>query len=635
MTREDFDNLVRQVEEGIGRCPSALRWRVVRLALLGYAGLLVWLLAVLLLAAIFFTGVFWADTEGKVVCGVAGILIMGVGGYAALRALLVKVPPPEGREVLRTEAPALHAALDELRAQLRSAPFHRVLMGDELNACVVQVPRLGVLGWSRNYLIVGLPLMDCLSPAEMRAVLAHEFAHLSRAHGRVSHWLYRLRRSWEEVFKQLPRQQMKGQVSLRPLAVKFVNWFWPQFNAHAFVLSRANEYEADAQAARLAGADQSGAALARLALTSHLVGSSFWPVVWREANDRPLPPEDVFARMGALLRAGFVAAEREKWMQEALLVKTTNADTHPCLTERLKAMGLVPAAQFPMAPPPVAATEAFLGAAAAAVRADVQKFWEKEVAEQWRHRHGRAVALAHRLDSLEQAVPNPAADADSLWDKALVLLDLREDEKAEPLLRQIIGLRPDHIAANFHLGRLLLQERKSEGEGYLERAMAVDEQVVPQACALLHDHHRKSGQMDKLKEIAARLDRHEKEVVAAQAECREVSANDPLVGHELTKAELETLRATLATEPELVMAWLARKQLKHLPKQKMFLLCVRSRVPWHRLPNYDRDRALVARLSQSVQLPGRLLVFCPAGSFRALAKKLMTVPATLVFRKDA
>ena len=36
----------------------------------------------------------------------------------------------------------------------------------------------------------------------------------------------------------------------RPV-IAFIDWFWPRFNASAFVLSRAQEYQADAFAARV------------------------------------------------------------------------------------------------------------------------------------------------------------------------------------------------------------------------------------------------------------------------------------------------------------------------------------------------------------------------------------------------
>ena len=631
MTHEEFDNLVQFVEQGVGRNHAALRRRAVLLALVGYVGLITWLLVVLVIASGFFAAMLWADIEGKIVCGMIGTLVLLLGGYASLKALLVKLPPPEGRIVTRAETPALHAMLDELQLQLHSAPFHRVLIDNDLNAGVVQVPRLGPLGWSRNYLLIGLPLLDALSPEEMRSVLAHEFAHLSRAHGRVSHWLYRLRRSWQRVFEQMSRPHNRNEASLRPLVVKFVDWFWPRFNAHAFVLSRANEYEADAHAARIVGATWSGSSLSRLALMSRRTGEKFWPAVWQEANEKAAPPPDVFARLRDALHAEYAPTDRSKWINEALLTKTTNADTHPCLTERLGALKIDPAAQFPVGPAPVTSAETLLGAALETIRADVQKLWEKEVAEQWKHRHGRASALTHRLDSLHQAVANPAADVDSLWDEARVLLDLHGDEKAEPLLRQIITQRPSHVAANFHLGRLLLEDRKPEGEEFLERAMAEDEDVTPQACALLHDHHRRSGRMDRLKDVTARLDRHEKEVEASRAERRELSAKDTLVRHELTEPELAPLLALLAKESGLSGAWLGRKELKHLKTQKLFLLCVEGRRAWHRLPNRERDQAIVSRLSQAVKLPGRLFVFCPSGSFGALAKKLKAVPGAKIF----
>jgi Zn-dependent protease with chaperone function len=96
--------------------------------------------------------------------------------------------------------------------------------------------------------------LDGLTPEEFQAVLAHELAHLSREHGRFGRWIYRLRRSWSQVFEQLSRPRGQGEVSLRPLIVKFIDWFWPRFNAYAFVLSRTDEYEADAMAARVAPA---------------------------------------------------------------------------------------------------------------------------------------------------------------------------------------------------------------------------------------------------------------------------------------------------------------------------------------------------------------------------------------------
>ena len=180
MTREEFDRFVKGVESRYRARPAALRLRVAALAVVGYAGLLAVLAGVTLLAALFFALMFYADTEGRIVCGIIGGIVLIGGGAMALRVLLVRVPPPEGRAVSRAETPSLYGLLDELCGALRSSTFHHVLITGTCNASVVQVPRLGALGWQRNYLLLGLPLLEGLSVSEVRAVLAHEFSHLSR-----------------------------------------------------------------------------------------------------------------------------------------------------------------------------------------------------------------------------------------------------------------------------------------------------------------------------------------------------------------------------------------------------------------------------------------------------------------------
>lgn len=45
-------------------------------------------------------------------------------------------------------------------------------------------------GMMKNYLIIGLPLMQSLSTEQLTSVLAHEFGHLSKNHARAANWIY-------------------------------------------------------------------------------------------------------------------------------------------------------------------------------------------------------------------------------------------------------------------------------------------------------------------------------------------------------------------------------------------------------------------------------------------------------------
>jgi Zn-dependent protease with chaperone function len=632
MTREQFDTLVRQVEQGIGRDPKALRRRVVLWALVGYAGFLSWVFAVLLLAGAFLGPGIYFGKDGWILIVVGSFVLLG-GGGVVIKSLWVRLELPQGRILKRGEAPALFTMLDDLRAKLRSSAFDRVLIVPHYNASVVQSPRLGVLGWWRSYLLIGLPLMESLSAAELRAVLAHEFAHLSKEHGRFGHWLYRLRRAWEQIFEQLRRPRAANEVTLRPLIVKFVEWFWPRFDAHAFVFSRANEYEADSIAASLAGSDHIAAALTRIAVFGKIVDETFWQETWLRANTEPLPPVDVFSKLTAAMTREPAESDRIKWCQEALRATTTNTDTHPCLRERLQALQFLPgdvaSIPWPTAAENNAAT-ALLGPALEGIRDDLQSEWAKTCADHWRDRHSKAHALQHRLSALEQHAP-VACDVDALWDKARVMIDLEGDAAAEPLLRQILLLRPDHAPANFCLGRRLLEVGDAAGESHLEQAISGDEELLPQACGLLHAHFRAEGRTERLRELNARMDAHEKSLVESRRERSSVEASDTFVLHTLTEDELSTLRAQLSAEPNLYRAFLGQKQLRHFPKQRLFVLCVETPRGWHRLPVREHDESLARRLAQTVQLPGRVLVFAPHGSFRAIARKVQQVPGTNIF----
>jgi Zn-dependent protease with chaperone function len=639
MNREEFAAHVRAIEKRFAPRPAALRLRLLWLAVLGYAGMLAWLGTVLILAAAFLIPGIRLPMDSGWFFLLIGSLILVLGGWAVIRVLLVRLKPPDGRVVTRREAPALHAMLDDLRRRLQASGFYRVIITAECNAGVSEIPRLGVLGWPRHYLQIGLPLLECLSASEVRAVLAHEFAHLSSRHGRLSGWLYRLRRSWEQIFAKLRQPYVRGAVSLRPLLVKFIEWFWPRFNAHAFVLSRWNEFQADAVAAWAAGPEPMADALYRIAVYDRLLDERFWPDLWQRANQDPAPPTGMLDELRAKMRATPSPEDDAKWRAEAFKFVTSDTDTHPCLSARLRKIKRLPesvaAGEAPPWPPieePNGA-ETLLGPALARIRADVEARWRKDCQQAWADRHARAAALQHRLQSLSQAVPEPAADVDSLWDQARAIIDLQGDVAAVPILQQILTLRPRHAAANFCLGRHFISTGDGVGEAHLETAMAQDEELVPKACGLLHAWFRRTGRADRVREMEMRLDRHEAAMAASHTERASVTAADTLMPHGLDDAQLESVRALLAAESGIVAASLAQKKMRHFQKQRLFVLCIEGRRAWYRPADHDAEQAAVKRLFAKARLPGRVLVFAPSGSFAPLARKLRAIPQTRIFTR--
>jgi hypothetical protein len=483
---------------------------------------------------------------------------------------------------------------------------------------------------------VGLPLLEGLPEAELLAVLAHECAHLSKGHHRMGQWVYRLRRSWEQEFQTLSRPRRAGEVSLRPVYRKFVDWFWPRFNAYAFVLSRTHEYEADALAAALAGAPAAAAALMRIAWHQRVLEQKFWPELWQGAAASPSPPDGVFLRLSKAL--GSLDRSDVQWLEQAFRSTTTNADTHPCLADRLRGVGWVavqgngdPLSGLPPARP--TAAEVLLGSALASIRTDVEALWRGKAEPAWRQQHGKAGLLEAQLEQLDKSVVAKQADTDALCDKARMLLELRQKEAAIPLLRQVLALDSGHVAASFNLGRLLLDGGNSEGELHLERAITANPELLPQAAGSFHAYYRLTGQPERLRELSVRLDRHEKSLAASRLERSQISAADPLIPHGLSPTDLDALRLAIEAEPDVIEAHLGRKELRHFIEQKLYLLCIRLRPAWHRLPKPDKEQLAIQRLVKTVRLPGRVFIFAPSGSFRRLGRNLARLPGSCLFSR--
>ncbi len=607
-----------------------MRLSVVLLALLSYASLLAWLAVSFLVAVPFVAGGIFAFPE-PVAWALIGIgcFIAAFGLITLVAVLRVRLEPPTGLEIRRADSPALFAMLDQLQASLRASAVHKVVLSWDCNAGVWATPRLGLFGWSRHHLELGLPLLEILSLEELHSVLAHEFAHISGQHGRITGWIYRLRRYWVKAFEQAQRRVTTHRVSLRALFLKFFSWIWPRFSAYSFVLSRANEFKADAIAARFGGRENAASALLSLKLYSRLIYERFWPDLWRHTADEPEPPADVFDRLRAALHAGVPAEQAGLWLREAYRVFTSHEDTHPCLTERVQALGSVrftkdKVERFP-APVQTSAAAALFGANLPRLQADLTRLWQKEATENWHLNRAKSRLFREQVETLERVAPLSESNPEVLWDKARALAELQGDADAEPLLRQVLALRPTHALANFHLGRSLLAVGNPAGEEFLERAMTANESLVPAAGGILTEHFTRNGQPARVRDVRARLDRHDARMAASQAERNSVNANDTFIAHELALEALVQLEAVLRKETEVAAAFLVRKELKHFPEQRLFVLVIRLTRRWYVPPNPSKSAAVVSRLVREVRLPGRVLVIGEQGGFAAVAKKAKKV----------
>ncbi|HKV35710.1 MAG TPA: M48 family metalloprotease, partial [Pyrinomonadaceae bacterium] len=401
---EEEDKLaarIRPLEAFAATHPQRYRFRVALVALLGYGYLLG--LVVLLLTLVAFTLYYVSFNAVMIKILWIPLVIAGL----VLKALWITVPEPDGKKLERHEAPALFDLIDEISKALNGPKVKHVLVNDQFNAFAPQIPQFGMFGWLNNYLVVGLPLMRAFSPEEFRALLAHEFGHLSSKHAWFRRWIYSVRLSWDQVLDRVHEERSYAAFLFEP----FLNWYAPYMNIYSFVLARDQEREADRYAVELAGKDTTALALIRSETKERGVMEDFWPKFFRGANDQPLTPRDTFTQVLAGYEQPIGHTKAQRWFLEALRVPTGYADTHPSLGDRLAAIGFQrDEAEITRLIEAVVKADEIKESAASRYldqlpddfELSMNRLWRERVAHAWNERHNDIKTLRKRLTELDE-----------------------------------------------------------------------------------------------------------------------------------------------------------------------------------------------------------------------------------------
>lgn len=274
------------------------------------------------------------------------VLALFLGGIAAAGAMLWSLVPRSekfeapGLLIERSEHPALFAEIDDIAGALNEPVPGEVYLIGQVNAFVAD--RGGWLGFgSRRILAVGLPLLSLLTVAEIRGILAHEFAHYYSGDTRMGPWVYRAQSAMIRSFQNIGSLREVGRIAILQMLYQLVTlilrWNFLFFLRVIQFVSRRKEFRADELACLVAGKEPMISGMKKI----H-EGGMAWAAYWNTEvapvlQQGFIPPlgEGLARFLAAPQIAEQVARGMEKEMAEA---KTSPYDTHPPMRDRIAAM---------------------------------------------------------------------------------------------------------------------------------------------------------------------------------------------------------------------------------------------------------------------------------------------------------
>jgi Zn-dependent protease with chaperone function len=623
-----FEAMVQRLESESTRAPRAYLVKVALLAALGFA-ILALLVGIAVSGLLLLVGValamvlkggamrLWLLKLGKL--GLLLAIPLWLLVKSSVQALFTRLPKPQGREIRRPEAPALFAALDDMQRRLKGPRFHHVLIDDEMNAAVVQRPAFGLFGWPRNYLILGLPLLEGLQPDEALAVVAHEYGHLAGAHGRFGAYIYRLRNTWGTIQDMAAGWRGWG----GRLLGRLVAWYAPYFNAYTFVLARANEYQADGAAADLVGAGAAARALKRYHVTNG-AHTRFVNRTFEAMRDQAAPPRDFAQQWAAHAVQAPTREQTVQWLQDALDRTPRALDTHPTLRHRLRA--LMPSESAELWSPPdtlqgPSAAGAWFGALADRLRDEQQRQWVERVAEPWSERHAQ---WQQRRARFNQLAALPAPDVDEQIELLRLRTDFEPEQDHVAAFAAFNARHADHALGLFLEGSQRLERDDEHGLALLERAMALDLYAIKPGCELAFNHlsSRNDARAEAYQKRWIERDEWER---TRQHQIDTLDPKDTLVDAALDAGTRARVLALIDPHAKVIRhAWIARRVINADPDAHCHVLGVQA-TWWTRLRR--KDKALIQTLARS-EWPLEMHVCLVADHYKPLLTAFKALPGS-------
>jgi Zn-dependent protease with chaperone function len=241
------------------------------------------------------------------------------------------------------DCPKLYAVLREVAQRVDTEPVDEVYLNPGNDFGVKQLGRgpFGLLGRKKRVLVLGLCNMHFLTVTELKAILAHEYAHFSHSDTFYSRFIYQVSLSLAVTMDGMARSG-----GILTYFNPFYWFFWCYLKSYSLLssgYSRSREFLADRMACSLYGSDVFMKGLEKVVIDSGLFEATIY---YNIVN--MLKQKKAFVNMYVAFRKWReetqTQKDRDKRVKQLLNEEPSVFDSHPTYKERREAVKALPKA---------------------------------------------------------------------------------------------------------------------------------------------------------------------------------------------------------------------------------------------------------------------------------------------------
>lgn len=375
-----FKRLGRQIESLLTKYQVAYLSAVVLIAISGYLLVLLFPLLSLMLGYSLVNHLIHEPVINwpMITAGFCVFLISSLLSYSLFRA---KPAKPVGLNMSEKVFPEVFKLVEKMNGYFKYPRISKIIMTNHYELDIIKTPLSIFPVWSTNTLVIGLPLLLCVSPQQFECLMARRIGQFSKKHNIVTNWLYQLRASWKLFCNSYAQQKQ--------LDSRFINWLLMVYSSLYSIASvyvvRKEELNADNYGMEVYNHKYMYEMMMADAVYRHYLENTFWPAAQKVALQNVKPNRNLLSVVNNVIKGEKLEVLAKKVFAE---VPEWN-HPYPSLKQRLEEIAYHEVSMTD--PDEVKAANQFIGSSLNNVIDLMDKLWLRSALKE-RQRDGLEVA---------------------------------------------------------------------------------------------------------------------------------------------------------------------------------------------------------------------------------------------------
>lgn|GEM_PF-2104508 len=320
--------------------------------------------------------------------------------WVSYRLARIRPKPPVGLRLTPDVANELFGLIAEMEMVRGQMPIHRVIVTERFELDIVKT-RLFILPvWSRNTLVIGLPLMQMMPAHVFRAMLGRKLCQHSLLRNPLLHWLHQLNSAWNQYHACVSGR--------RSPVFKFLESF---YGAYLMLyrkllepVARLDGLSADHYTLKLFNDEDVVESIEYLFVAGMFIEKMFWPKLREVARKHRKYELYPFATLGKVGLTSLAKLDVNGWLEKEVKSGSSPRWGVASMPVRMDALGHNELYGLTVAEESAAMT--YIGKNLGKVISTIDRYWQKNTIPQWlalderlRREHALMATLAAKLKS--------------------------------------------------------------------------------------------------------------------------------------------------------------------------------------------------------------------------------------------